>query len=308
LVKEYLVGKDPFETQAHWEALKGLPRAIGYSGIPCVSIALWDLIGKACNQPLYKLWGGGKDRVPAYASMIRLSSPEERADLAVRLADEGWKAIKLRLHHEDMKEDLRTVELVRKAIGNRMVIMVDPNQATINKGYVQWDYARALAMARELEKLDVYWLEEPLLRTDLDGMARLNRETAIRIAGAEGDTNLDVFVEMMRKDVFDDIDPEVLLLGVDNMRKVAAMAELFGVQVIPHNGNYRIATIAHLHLIASWPNAPYIEVLHDPPIGEYYHHYEIFVNPPMVEADGCQPLPQGPGLGIEMNPELIERG
>ncbi|MFC1511809.1 mandelate racemase/muconate lactonizing enzyme family protein [Candidatus Latescibacterota bacterium] len=307
-VKEYLVGKDPFETQQHFTNLLPLPQSIQYRGITCVSIALWDLIGKACGQPLYKLWGGGKDRVPAYASMIILSTPEERADMAVQLAEEGWQAIKLRLHHESMKEDVRTVELVRKAIGDRMKIMVDPNQATVRGGYVQWDYDRALQTARAIREYDVYWLEEPLPRTDLEGLARLNREADIPIAGAEGDRNLDDFALMMRNDVFDYINPEVLLMGVDNIRKVVAMAELFGVGAVPHNGNYRIGTIAHLHLIASWPNAPYIEVLHDPPIGAYQNHYAIFTNPPMIEKDGCQPVPQGPGLGIEMNPDLIEKG
>ena len=307
-IKEYLSGKDPFDTEEHFKNLLTLPRAIQYRGITCVDIALWDLIGKACGQPLYKLWGGGKDKVPPYASMIRLSTPEERADLAVQLMEEGWQAIKLRLHHESMKEDLRTVELVKKAVGDNMVIMVDPNQANYREGYVDWDYNRALEMARELEQMGCYWLEEPLRAKDLESLAKLNRATNIPIAGAEGDRNLNDFTRMMRDDVFDFLNPEVLLLGVNNIRKVAAMAELFGKQVVPHNGNYRIGVIAHLHMIASWPNAPYIEILHDPPIGEYTHHFAIFKNPPLIDKNGYLPVPQGPGLGLEMNPDLIDNG
>ena len=112
-----------------------------------LEIALWDLIGKAAGQPLYKLWGAAKDRVPAYASMIQLSTPEESVRMAVQLKSQGWKAIKLRAHYQTLKEDVRLVEAVRKAVGDDMEIMVDANQAqsfgTWQPG-VMWDFRRAL--------------------------------------------------------------------------------------------------------------------------------------------------------------------
>ena len=99
--------------------------------------------------------------------MIILSNPDERAEMAKKLYEEGWKAIKLRLHHESIQEDLKTVEKVRLAVGEDMTIMVDANQAQSNVRYqkgVKWDFKRAYETAKELENFDVYWLEEPLYR------------------------------------------------------------------------------------------------------------------------------------------------
>src|SRR5438874_1826648 len=92
-IKNLLMGADPFDVESHAARLSALP-AVGLRGPASVEIALWDLIGKLTNQPLYKLWGGGRDKVPPYSSMLRLSTPEERADIAAKLKAEGWQAIK----------------------------------------------------------------------------------------------------------------------------------------------------------------------------------------------------------------------
>ena len=154
--KSQLIGKDPFDIEQLAGPLRyyvgGSPRTVS-----ALEIALWDLIGKAAGQPLYKLWGAAKDRVPAYASMIQLSTPEERVRMAVELKSQGWKAIKLRAHYQTLKEDVQLVEAVRKAVGDDMEIMVDANQAqsfgTWQPG-VMWDFRRALETARELERLN----------------------------------------------------------------------------------------------------------------------------------------------------------
>ena len=141
--KAQLVGKDPFDTEQHQARLRYYAGGVSYRGGANLDIALWDLIGKACGQPLYKMWGGAKDRVMPYASMIKLGTPEERAELAVKLLADGFRAIKLRLHHELMREDLRTVEAVRKATGGKMTIMVDANQAQSGGNWqpgVVWDF------------------------------------------------------------------------------------------------------------------------------------------------------------------------
>ena len=98
-VRRLLIGTDPFDVEHHAAALRYYALGLPYNGATGVDIALWDTIGKLCHQPLYKLWGGGKDIVPAYASTVILSTPEERSNLATQIADEGWQAIKLRLHH-----------------------------------------------------------------------------------------------------------------------------------------------------------------------------------------------------------------
>jgi L-alanine-DL-glutamate epimerase-like enolase superfamily enzyme len=308
-IEAQLLGKDPFDMQTNSAHLKYYASGPSYRGSAGVDIALWDLIGKACGQPLYKLWGGGKDRVPAYASMIQLSSPEERARMAEQLLAEGWTAIKLRLHHPTMRDDIRTVELVRKAVGDRMEIMTDANQAQSFDGWqpgVAWTFERAAETARKLQELRCYWLEEPLPRYSWNRLAELNRLVEIPIAGGENNRGLHEFLGLLRDDVFDIVQPECMVLdGVTTPRKIGVLAEAFGKRIVPHHGGGDLGTIAHLHLIASWPHSPYIELLHDPPIGSYQQRFSIMSNAPVVDKQGFMALPQGPGLGVEIRRDWI---
>jgi L-alanine-DL-glutamate epimerase-like enolase superfamily enzyme len=303
-----LVGMDPFAI----EQLAGpLRYYLGQSPrtVSSLEIALWDLIGKAAGQPLYKLWGAAKDRVPAYASMIQLSTPEERVRMALQLKSQGWKAIKLRAHYQTLKEDVRLVEEVRKAVGDDMEIMIDANQAqsfgTWQPG-VMWDFRRALETARELEQLNCVWLEEPRLRYAFDELAELNRLVSIPIAGGENNRGVHEYRWMLEQNVFDILQPDIMVAdGVTGFREIAALATAHNKRVIPHHGGGNLGTIAQLHAIASWPHAPWIEILHDPPIAAYTNRFAIMENPPLVDKEGYLNLPQGPGLGVAINKDLI---
>ncbi len=303
-----LVGKDPFDIEQLSGPLRyyvgGNPRTVS-----ALEIALWDLIGKAAGQPLYKIWGAAKDRVPAYASMIQLSTPEERVRMAVELKSQGWKAIKLRAHYPTLKEDVRLVEEVRKAVGDDMGIMVDANQAqsfgTWQPG-VTWDFLRALQTARELERLNCLWLEEPRPRYAFDELAELSRLVGIPIAGGENNRGVHEYRWMLEQNVFSILQPDVMVAdGVTGFREIGTLAAAHHKRVIPHHGGGNLGTITQLHAIASWPNAPWIEILHDPPVAAYTHGFAIMENPPMVDAEGYLNLPQGPGLGVEINKDLI---
>lgn len=310
-VKAQLVGADPFDTEKHVATLRYYAQGLPYRGVAGVDIALWDIIGKACGQPLYKLWGGVKDRVIPYASMIRLSTPEERAEMATRLMGEGWRAIKLRIHNHALKEDIRMVEAVREAVGDNMEIMVDANQAQSSGNWqpgVLWDFRRAVETARELQRLNCYWLEEPLPRFYFHQLVELRQRVELPIAGGENNRGIHEFVQMLQQGVYDILQPESMVLdGVTALRKVGALAEAFGKRVVPHHGGGNIGVVAHLHLVASWPHAPYLELLHDPPIGDYRHRFSIMENPPTVDKDGYVSVPQGPGLGVEINRDLVEK-
>ena len=305
--RQQLLGKDPFDI----EQLAGPLRYYlnGSRAVPSLEIALWDLIGKTAQQPVYKLWGAQKDRVPAYASMIQLSTPEERVRMALALKAEGWKAIKLRLHYQTMREDIALVEAVRKAVGEGMEIMTDANQAqsagTWQPG-VMWDFRRAAETARELQRLHVEWLEEPLRRYDWDGLAELNRLVDIPIVGGENNHGVHEFRWMLEKGVFDIVQPDVMVAdGVTGFREIATMAAAFHKRIIPHHGGGNLGTIMQLHAIASWPHSPWIEILHDPPVAAYTNGFSIMENPPLVDKEGYLNLPQGPGLGVEINKALI---
>ena len=304
--KAQLVGKDPFDI----ERLAGpLRYYVGGRAVSSIEIALWDLAGKAAGQPLYKLWGAQKDRVPAYASMIQLSTPEERARMAVQLKSEGWKAIKLRLHYQTMREDIALITAVRKAVGDGMEIMTDANQAQSATGWqpgVVWDFRRALETARELEKLNVTWLEEPLRRYDFDALAELNRLVGIAIAGGENNVGVQEYKTMLEKGVFDILQPDIMVAdGVTGFRQIAALAKAYDKPVIPHHGGGNLGTVAQLHCIASWPNAPWIEILHDPPVAAYNVGFGVMDGAPMVDKDGYMNLPQGPGLGVGINKAML---
>jgi D-galactarolactone cycloisomerase len=307
-----LVGQDPFDTEQHVATLRYYASGMPYRGSAGVDIALWDLIGKACGQPLYKLWGGGKEKVPAYASLIRLSTPEERARLARQLKDEGWQAIKLRIHHATMKEDLATVEQVREAVGDGMVVMVDANQAQSSGNWqpgVLWDYRRAVETARELQDLGCYWLEEPLPRYAFHDLSRLNDQVEMPIAGGENNRGVHEFLRMLEEGVYDILQPESMVVGgVTDLRKIEVLAEAYGRKVVPHHGGRGLGTVAHLHLVASWAHSPYLELLHDPPIGLYQHGFSALQDPLVVDSEGYVTVPQGPGLGVEINPDLIIAG
>jgi L-alanine-DL-glutamate epimerase-like enolase superfamily enzyme len=307
-VKNLLIGADPFDVDLHAERLYGLQAGTGYRGSAGVEIALWDLIGKASNQPLYKLWGGGRDRVAPYSSMLRLSTLEERADIAVKLKAQGWKAIKYRSSFPTMKEDIRLVELARKAVGNDFDIMCDGNKATLNyasqKG-IPWDFTRAVETAKEYQRMNVYWLEEPFPRYDFDDLTELNRLIEMKLAGGEGNRGIHEFRTLLERGCFDIVQPEVMLEGPTHLRKIAVIAESMNKFCIPHVGDSRLGTICDLHLVASWPNAPYLEIFNDVPIGNYEYPFQIFENPPMLDKDGYFNLPQGPGLGMTIKKEFL---
>ena len=310
-VEHLLTGADPFDVDIHADRLynvRGGGSTRGYRGTAGAEIAIWDLIGKAANQPLYKLWGGGRNRVPPYSSMLRLSTPEERAENAAQLKSEGWQAIKVRSSFPTLKEDIRLVEAIRKAVGEDWGIMCDANKATLDFTSTQgvpWDFTRAVATAKAYQDLNVYWLEEPLPRYDYDHLAELNRMISMKLAGGEGNRGIHEFRDLLERGVFDIVQPEVMLEGPTHLRKIAVLAESMNKMCIPHVGDSRLGTICDLHLVASWSNAPYLEIFNDRPIGNYEYPFQIFENPPVVDKEGYFNLPQAPGLGMTIKKEFL---
>jgi D-galactarolactone cycloisomerase len=304
-----LIGKDPLEIVQDAASFRVPPPGPLRRGNASVDIALWDLIGKACGKPLYKLWGGEREKVTVYASTVKLSTAGETPLLASELLKQGWKAIKLRLHHEAMEEDVRSVEAVRRAVGDRMEIMTDANQAQSSGVWqpgVRWDFQRALETARVLHRLNCSWLEEPLPRYAFDQLSELTRRVDIPLAGGEHNSGFLEFGSMLERGVYDILQPDVRVCGgITELRKIATLAQSFGKRVEPHHGGGPITSIALLHLVASWPHASWLELLHDPPIGAYQHRFSVFRSPPVLDKNGCMSVPEGPGLGVEIDPDLV---
>ena len=273
-----------------------------------VEIALWDIIGKACNQPLYKIWGPVSDTVRAYASQSRLSTPDKRAEFALQLKEAGWTAIKFRAHFATMKDDIALVEKTRKLVGDDWDIMVDANQATnwFLSPDVRWDFARAARTAKAYNDMNVYWLEEPLPRYDFDGLAELNKLVEMPLAGGEGNTGLHEFRELLERGCFDIVQPEVNLVGPLEIRKIAALAESMNKRVAPHLADGRFGTVCNMHLIASLPNGDYLETDQDLPLHDYSNGFSIFEEPIVLQKGGVFNVPQGPGLGVTVKKDWIQ--
>jgi L-alanine-DL-glutamate epimerase-like enolase superfamily enzyme len=308
LVAPLLVGRDPSYIEPLVRTVVNGAGGWGAIPIACgVEMALWDLAGKVAGLPLYRLWGAHTDRVMAYASMVEVRTPEERAKDALHLLGLGYRGIKLRLHSATIAEDIAQVEAVRDAVGDRMQIMVDANQAQEPgtpgaENSVPWSYERALATARELARLDVAWLEEPLHRYDFDNLARLTANTDVPIAGGENNHGLHEFRWLIERRCYDVIQPDALVLGgMSMLRKVAAYAEMHTLPVAPHHGGNGLGVATHLHLSASLANSPWIELLQDPPALDVSEFQGLVAQPLVPDADGYVRVPEAPGLGVALH-------
>jgi L-alanine-DL-glutamate epimerase-like enolase superfamily enzyme len=308
-VRPYLVGEDPFAA----ERLARVYRSAG-SGVWCIDMALWDIIGKAANLPLFKLWGSYRNKVPAYASAVEVGTPEDRARLALHYQELGFPAMKLRLHNEEMAEDLAVLDACLKATQGKMGFMVDANQATslpCPLPGVRWSYKRALRMARELEARGVLWLEEPLARYDFDNLIRLREATEIAIAGGEKNQGLHEFRWLIERGVYDIIQPDCAMSeGVSQLRKVAAMAEMYRREFVPHHSMSGIGLAAVVHLACAFPGPSWIEVMYEPTtrtIQAFQQLGGILESKLWIDAEGCVAAPERPGLGVVLNEQMIAK-
>jgi D-galactarolactone cycloisomerase len=305
--KRTLVGKDP------WDMNKPTG-AEGRSLSPAIEIAVWDLLGKAANQPLYKLWGGVRDRILPYAAMWGVGTPEERAEMALRIKGQGWRAMKLRSSFGTLRDDVRLVELVRHAVGDDFHILTDGNKAPGNADAggddpTQWNFTRAYDTAMEYQRLKVYWFEEPLPRYDYERLGELNRLLAMPMAGGEANVGLHEFKWLLDGGCFDILMPEIARLGPQMSRTIGMLAAAYNRQVSPHGApqDRRLVNVCGMHLAASMPNCPILEFIHEPPIGDLFEGWQVFENAPALDKDGYLPVPQGPGLGVSFKPDLIEQ-
>jgi D-galactarolactone cycloisomerase len=309
---DLVVGIDPFTVGSFWETnLSG--RRAGTSGKSAsgLEIALWDIIGKATGQPIHKLLGSCHDRMMVYAATSRLLDPAQHSAQALELIEQGFKAIKLRLHRPDPRNDLLVVEAVRKAVGDKIILLVDANQNNPSKGYSFWSRYTALQMAQELDKLGVYCLEEPLPRIDIEGLVEITSSVDMFIAGGEHSSTIYDFKEHIMQGAYDILQPDVVMggnMGIIGLRKVAEVADYFGRLVIPHvwaTPPYTLGLSATLQALATVENCPMVEYPYDPPVLTVETMQPFVREPILVEKDGCVRVPNKPGLGVEIDEDKL---
>ena len=307
LLSQLLVGLDPRRT----EVVRELCETVDFHGArPWIAeVAVWDLAARALDEPLWRLLGGRSERLIAYASSGELVAPEERARRVASLRDAGVRAVKLRFHHADWRDDLAVVETVRDAVGADVELMVDANQGWRMAGdrSARWDVATAAQCARALEPLGVYWLEEPLPTGDVEGYAALRRLTSLRIAAGEMVRSAAEARDLLVRGGVDVIQPDVVLSGgLGGCRRIAALADLCGRAFSPHTWSNGLGLVANLHLALAVSTCPYVEVPHDPPAWTPARRDWLLPAPVEIAADGTIAPPPGPGLGVEPDLDALE--
>lgn len=306
-LKPSLIGKNPMKVEKLIHHVRKVKNAISTPWF--ITTALWDIIGKKLNTPIYKLWGGAHDKLQAYASFGEVGTPEKRADDVAELQKKGFKAVKLRLHSDTIKEDVAQVKAVREKVGDEIEIMVDANQSfSLGERGPKWDFKRALETCRELEKYNIVWLEEPLLMHDFEGLARLCDNTRIDIAGGEFNKGLHEFRWMLEQGVYDVLQPDCNMSeGIFQLRKAAGMVESYNKWFEPHTWGNGLGLVANFHLAAACPNCRYLEYPYDPPVFPIDTYYSMLKEPITVDDKGFALVPQKPGLGVELDRDAIEK-
>jgi L-alanine-DL-glutamate epimerase-like enolase superfamily enzyme len=254
-----------------------------------IDIALWDIAGKAAGLPLYKLLGGStRADLPAYASLLRYGEPESVARYTDEAIGRGYRHIKL---HEI---EVPQIKAAREAAGPATAIMIDAN--------CPWTVPQAIAMGRSFAPYDPYWLEEPVWPSENHaGLAEVRRQTGLATAAGENAGNVYEFKRLFEAAAITYAQPSVIKVGgVTEMRRIIALAEAFGVNVVPHSAYFGPGLIASMHVIAAMAAESLVE-----------RYYADFDENPLGDAihpvGGRMPLPQGPGLGIDPDPALLQK-
>ena len=303
---DLFIGQDPTQLDRHFQVIEN----IGFHYGRCwpLDLALWDLYGKIRNAPVWKLVGGRSDRIRLYASSGTLRDSGEMAEAAERFRDEGFAALKIRFRRGDLRDDFQALEAVRSRIGDALELMVDCNQGWRMPWDVEapWTLDQARSVARELERLDVYWMEEPLHRGDRDGMRRLRETTKVRVAGGAMTRELYEIRDLITAGAVDVVQPDAALVGgVTGLRGIAELAEAEGVIFTPHTWTNGIGMIANAHLTAGAGDAPFLEFPYDPPEWSTQRR-DIMLAAPIEHTDGELRLSDAPGFGVDIDPAALE--
>ncbi|OCC00747.1 isomerase [Labrys sp. WJW] len=306
--ERFFIGQDPMAIERHYRILSNIQ--FHYGRCWPLDLALWDLTGKITGQPVWKLLGGLSNKVAAYASSGTLRKPEELADAAEVYLGQGFKALKIRFHRGDWRADIKALEAVRARIGNRLDLMVDCNQGWRMSwdAYTPWTLKDAIPVARELERLDVYWMEEPLHRSDREGMRRLREMADIRIAGGEMTRELYEFRDLIRDGCLDVLQPDAALVGgITGLRRIAAMAAENNLVFTPHTWTNGMGVTANCHLTAGLADAPFVEFPYDPPEWSLPRRDFMMAQPLAVDAEGMITLSEEPGMGYALDEKMLEK-
>jgi L-rhamnonate dehydratase len=305
-LKHVLIGEDPLDIEGLWwkmyrAAIYYGRRGVAVHAISGIDIALWDIKGKALGKPVCELLGTPKrDRMRAYASTLMPDTEDEvRAKVSGLIEEFGFTAVKLGWGPlgQDWQHDVRLARAARSAAGDGVDILIDAGL-----GYGA-DAATAIRVARELEQLGVFWLEEPFLPDELGAYAELADAVDIRVAGGEEEATRWGFLELIERGHVDVVQPDVTRCGgLSEVVRIGQLAREHDVACVPHAWKSGIIKAASLHANA---------VLDDGLFQEYCVQGTV-INTDLTRQsfplkDGYVEVPREPGLGVDLNPEVLER-
>jgi L-rhamnonate dehydratase len=299
---EVLVGEDPSDIDGLWDMLFHATYHYGRGGvalhvISAIDMALWDLAGKVAGKPVHQLLGGATvEHVPVYASEVMPETAEEVQEIASRAVDAGYRALKLGWGPlgQDPGRDEELVRAAREVLGPDRELMLD--------GGMGYTVDSALALLERIADVRLYWFEEPFAADDYDGYRRLSDATETRIAAGEADAGLKPFRALVHEARVNVLQPDLARCGGFTVgRGIAALQRESDVDVVPHCFSTGVLVTASLQFVAALPR---------PTWSEYSVADSPFVNgvlaQPYTMEDGMLQVPTGPGLGIELDEDLLQ--
>ncbi|MER6991249.1 mandelate racemase/muconate lactonizing enzyme family protein [Saccharopolyspora hirsuta] len=271
--------------------------------ISAIDIALWDLLGQATGQPVGRLLGGRhRERVRPYASVL-MDEPERLAANLAELAEQGFRAFKIGwgpFGRVSAAVDEAIVRSAREAVGPDALLAVDAGGSDAHwRGDLKW----ALRTAAMLEDHQVAWFEEPLRPDAIEDFAALRSRALVPISGGEVLTRRQSFRPCLEQRAFDIVQPDTTKVGgLSESRRIGWLAQEHGVRLIPHGWNTAVGLLADLHLASALPDTDLVEYKTGSPYID-----GITEQPFQLDADGMLPIPTGPGLGRQLDPDRLAR-
>ena len=294
-LKPVVMGRDPLERERLYQDLWKRNRHTTLRAIGAMDVALWDIAGKAAGMPIHRLLGSCRASVPAYASSAVQSSPEAYAEEAAGFKSRGWQAYKIH-PPTNWREDIAVCRAVREAVGDEFPLMLDCTWS--------YDFATAMRVGRAIEELGFYWYEDPLADDDIYNCAKLRRKLDIPLMATEySPGGFQAYAPWLMLQATDFLRGDVAVkAGITSLVKTAHLAEAFHMNFEVHHGGNSLNNFANLHVIMAISNCEYFEVLLPDEAQKYGLGEDI-----AVDGEGLVHAPMEPGLGAQIDFELIER-
>lgn len=297
-----VIGEDPLEIELLWEKMYRGSIFFGRGGaaqqaISGIDIALWDIAGKAYEQPVYKLLGGAfHKRLRPYASILFGDTPDETYEIGRRWIDQGFPAVKFGWGPlgESEASDIAHVAAARRGVGDDADFMIDAGLA--------YDVATAIRRAHQFAEQRPFWFEEALHPDDYHGYAKLAANSPIRVAAGEQDVTLDGFEKLLDCGL-DVLQPDVARVGgLTNMRRIGQMVARQRKLCVNHSYKTGVSIAASLHMLAALPNSVWFEYC-----VEQSALRQTLTRQRFPVVDGFVHVPEEPGLGVELDEAVVER-